>query len=220
MRILDRIARLMAANLNHLLEEEEDPDRAIKRIIREMESSIVDLRRETVRAVARERQAARNLEELLDEIETLEDRALAAVREGLEDAARDLLREKRGAEEKVRSLQPDLDESREEVRRLKADLDRLEDQVQAARRKKEELVRRRRLADESARIEELGLRSAGAIRAALDKAEKADPVRYDPPLDVERELRERERQREETYRASAEEAAIDEELERLKKEIE
>ncbi|MCA9436937.1 MAG: PspA/IM30 family protein, partial [Candidatus Omnitrophica bacterium] len=61
MNLIERISRLISANINHLLDQAEDPELMVKQMIRDMEGSIVELRRETVRGVARVKQIEKQI---------------------------------------------------------------------------------------------------------------------------------------------------------------
>ena len=56
MKLLERASKLLKANINHMLDAAEDPEVMIKDLIREMDESVAELRRETVNAVARQKQ--------------------------------------------------------------------------------------------------------------------------------------------------------------------
>jgi phage shock protein A len=72
MNLLERISNLITANINYLLDKAEDPEVMVKQLIRDMEGSIIELRRETVRAVAREKQIQKQIKASVDLIEELE----------------------------------------------------------------------------------------------------------------------------------------------------
>lgn len=55
MKTLKRINRIIAANLNHLIEKAEDPEKAVKQLIRQMDANIAGLRMEVAKAIATEK---------------------------------------------------------------------------------------------------------------------------------------------------------------------
>ena len=62
MSVFGRISKLISANINSLLDQAEDPELMVKQLIRDMEESIIELRRETVRAVARQKQLEKQIQ--------------------------------------------------------------------------------------------------------------------------------------------------------------
>jgi phage shock protein A len=166
MKILKRISKLISANINHMLDEAEDPEVMVKEIIRDMEASIIELRRETVRAIAREKQLQKQKEAAKGMALDLEGQVKLALEKDDEDLAKKLVGKKLNTEKTRLSLEKELEGATSLALQLKSDLSRLEDQVQLARRKKDELIRRKKAADAQMRTVDATQRSTDAIRAA------------------------------------------------------
>ncbi len=166
MSILTRMSRLITANINHLLDQAEDPEVMVKEIIRDMEESIIELRRETVRAVATQKQLQKQIQAAQDVAVDLEEKAGLALEKDDEELARRILGRKLHTEKTRSNLEAELKSATETANQLKADLSKLEDQVQVARRKKDELIRRKRAAQAQMRTHEAARKSAEAIAAA------------------------------------------------------
>ena len=230
MKVLERISQLLKANINHLLDKAEDPEVMIKQLIRDMEESIIELRRETVRAVTREKQLQKQIQASVDLAKELEEKARLALQTNDEALARRLLSKKLHTEQSREMLEKELKAATEIATQMRADLPKLEDQVQAARRKKEELIRRKRAAESQLRTEQAARKSAEALSAATssisdiassDKALQTyedDIMRTESEAEATREVLNQEIQKELDLQKLAEDHAIDEELERLKKE--
>ncbi|MFQ5822602.1 MAG: PspA/IM30 family protein [bacterium] len=146
MNLLKRISELITANINHLLDQAEEPEVMVKQIIRDMEESIIELRKETVRALAHQKQVEKQIQAATDLAKDLEEKAKLALNKNEEELARKIITKKLDNEERRVNLKPELQSAAETVEQLKSDLAKLEDQVQEARRKKEELIRRKRAA--------------------------------------------------------------------------
>jgi phage shock protein A len=56
MGVIDRVSRLVRANVNDLLDQAEDPEKMIDQIIRDMESNITDARRQVAAMIAQEKE--------------------------------------------------------------------------------------------------------------------------------------------------------------------
>ncbi|MEL6820786.1 MAG: PspA/IM30 family protein [Calditrichota bacterium] len=165
MNIFQRISKLLSANINHLLDKAEDPEVMVKQIIRDMEESIIELRRETVKAIGQQKQIEKQLHAAEDHSKDLESKAALALEEGNEDLAREILAKNLEREEAIETLKNDHKSAELLASQLKADLFKLEDQVQVARRKKEELIRRKRSAEAQLRTQQALRKSKDAFNA-------------------------------------------------------
>jgi phage shock protein A len=151
MRLLERISGLMTADIDHLLEQVEDPELAIRQLISDMEGSIVHLRRETVSAVARESRLRKQLFAAEEASRGVELQATLALQRGDDLGARQILGRKIGVLKSRDALEEEMAEARDESARLVAGLLRMEDRAQLARRKRDALARRRRNAEADGR---------------------------------------------------------------------
>jgi phage shock protein A len=232
MSIFKRISKLVTANINHMLDEAEDPEVLVKQLIRDMEESIIELRRETVRAVAREKQVAKQIHVTTEAIAELETKASFALDKDDEDLARQLLAKKQQSEKARETLEKELAGAKELAEQLKADLSRLEDQVQVARRKKEELIRRQRAAEAQKRTQEAARKSMQSVSAAtasvtqfsesaggIDSYEAAIS-QLEAEAEAERELLDDSIKKELDLQQAMEDRSVEEELKRLKSERE
>lgn len=231
MTIFERITRLVSANINHLLDRAEDPEVMIKQLIRDMEENIIELRRETVRAVARVKQVQKQIESSHEMIAELEQSASLALKKDEEELARKALSKKLNAEKSLDLLEKELQASLANAEHLKGELTHLEDRVQEARRKKEELIARNRAAESRMRAQEALKRSSDTIRsteAPLSDLDSDDgPIqafeekilRTEAEAAALKEVLQNDIRRELDLQKLAEDHAIEEELERLKREL-
>jgi phage shock protein A len=166
MKLFARVSQLMTANINHLLDQAEDPEVMIKQIIRDMDEAIVELRREAVSAVAREKQLGKQIGAAEDLAKDLEGKARFALDQGDHELSRRVLGKKIRTLKSRDALVVDLDGARKLAEQLTTDLRRMEEQAQTARVKKDELLRRKRAADARLRTQEAAQRSAAAVSAA------------------------------------------------------
>lgn len=223
MTILQRISKLLSANIHHILDQAENPESEVKHVIREMEASIVELRRETIRAVARVKQLEIRLEASREEAATLAARAKVALEDGNEDGARRAVMDRLRLEQRSEELEEELADAREVAARMRDDLEQLEDQVQLARQKKSDLLRRQRAAESRAR----GHRAASSTLTHLDAVDRMDAdtavgqaaeatVAAESVAAAESDLLARRMGRERAPADGVERRAIEAELERLR----
>jgi phage shock protein A len=141
-----RISQLMASDIARLLDRAEDPELAIGQLIGDLEESIVDLRRETVTAVAHQNRLRRQLFAAEEAAGPVEREASIALACGEELRARHVVSRQIGALATRDRLDVELGEAGRVSAELVAALIRMEDRVQLARRKQAQLVRQRRAA--------------------------------------------------------------------------
>ncbi len=229
MNLLERISRLVTANINHLLDKAEDPEVMIKQLIRDMEQNIIEMRRETVRAVAREKQLQKQIEAAGEMLLELEGNATLALSKGDEAMARKAVGKKLSTAKAKELMEKELEAATRSAEELKTELSRLEDRVQEARRKKEELIARNRAATAHLRSQEAIQRSSAtfdSMASAFTEFPPFDPmalmqesvIRAEAEAAAMREVLHQDIQKELDLQQMAEEHAIDEELERLRKE--
>lgn len=164
MNLLKRISTLVTANINSLLDMAEDPEVMVKQLIRDMEESIIELRRETVRAVAREKQLEKQILSTEDRLNDFDKKAEIALGNGDEELAKNMLVQKVAADKRKTLLEKEFEMAKATSAELKQDLSKLEDQVQVARQKKEELIRRKRAAESKLQTQNIRRKSIEAMQ--------------------------------------------------------
>lgn len=169
MKIFKRVTELVKANINHLLDQAEDPEVMVKQIIRDMEESIIEMRRETVRAVSRQKQIEKKLLATENLSADYASKAGLAIDQNDEALARKILEKKVQADHQIELLSKELIDAKATSEQLKNDLVELEDKVQVARRKKEELIRRKRSAEAKLRIQESANKARQGVKSAAGK---------------------------------------------------
>lgn len=229
MSVFGRISKLISANINNLLDQAEDPELMVKQLIRDMEESIIELRRETVRAVARQKQLEKQIQAAGDLAHELEQKAGLALRKEDEGLARQALGRKLHTERTREALTRELEGAASIADRLKADLARLEDQAQVARRKRDELIRRKRAAESQLRSQEAARRSAETLNTATESISRlgqagqafesyAEQIsQMEAEAEAAHEVLDSAIERELDLQKLTEDNAIEEELERLRR---
>ncbi|MDD9941416.1 MAG: PspA/IM30 family protein [Myxococcales bacterium] len=94
MGIVDRIGRVVRANLNTLLDGTEDPDKVIAQTLREMEAGIRTARQDLVRTLGTGKRLDEEAATHQAEVDRWQERARLALRAGDEDLARQALAQK------------------------------------------------------------------------------------------------------------------------------
>jgi phage shock protein A len=147
MDIITRIKQVVSANIDALIEKAEDPETTIEQIIRDMDKAISDLKMEVARTIATEKRLARRIQESEGKIQSWQEESENAVMEGDDGLARKAIA-KRLEEEKVLAELKDQHQRAADVSQtMKDHLRHLEDKTEHAKRQKEILIARKRMAD-------------------------------------------------------------------------
>jgi phage shock protein A len=144
--ILDRLSRLVRANVNEMIDNAEDPEKMLNQILRDMESSIPQARGQVQEMIAQEKliEADRNeAQKLAIEWGNKAQRAVAA---GKDDLAREALRRKRDNDQNAQLYTEQLVTQEQVVAKLKDQLRQLEAKYQATLSKRDTLLARARAA--------------------------------------------------------------------------
>ena len=147
MSMLQRIKRIVSANINHLVGKAEDPEMMIKGLSREMDQSIITLRKEVAKAIAAEKRIGRRIEDVQRKVQSWQENSEKAVRDGDDDLARKAIERKLDEENRLPALKNEHRKAVDVSRTMKEHLRKLEDKIQEARRKKEILIARKRSAE-------------------------------------------------------------------------
>lgn len=145
--IFIRISDVISANINHLIDQVEDPERMIKQIILEMEDSIRQVEGSVLDAIAGEKQLARELENHRGQSGKWRDKAEVALTAGNEELARAALTRKKEHDKIVKDLEVSHETAEDTSRKLKTQLRQLQDKLEEARRKRSSLIARKRSAE-------------------------------------------------------------------------
>lgn len=146
MGILDRVSRLLRANVNDVLDHAEDPEKMLEELLREMESEIRQARAQVAAMIAQEKELAADKSEAERVSAEWQRRAELAVDQGRDDLAREALRRKRDSDENARVYGEQLTAQQQTVSRLKSQLQELEAKHDQAQSKRDALIARSRRA--------------------------------------------------------------------------
>jgi phage shock protein A len=146
MGILDRMSRLVRANVNEMLDRAEDPEKMIDQIIRDMQTNITDARRQVASMIAQEKELEADLKESTELASEWGTKAQRAVDAGKDDLAREALRRKRDSDENLAVYEQQHQVQTQTVTKLKQQLSALESKYQTTLSQRDALIARQRRA--------------------------------------------------------------------------
>jgi phage shock protein A len=209
-----RVRRILASNINDLIDRAENPEKMLNQLTLEMESSIEEAKNRVATAIAAERRLRSHHERERRDAAVWEERAKSAIEQGDDDLAREALRRKKLHGELADSYQRELETQAEGVQGLRSSLEALRRKLEEARMTKRALIARYRTAQARGGL--------GRIRATVIDTTAFDAFERMADKIEELEIRGQVAAEfavdalEEKFRTPEEEAAIDAELTELK----
>lgn len=154
MGVIDRVSRLVRANVNDLLDQAEDPEIMIDQILRDMESNISDARKQVAEMIVQEKELEFERDETRKLADAWGEKAQRAVDAGKDDLAREALRRQKDYGDNAELYDQQLELQRQSVAKLKGQLSALEAKYEQTRSQRDTLVARQKRARAQAQIAE------------------------------------------------------------------
>jgi phage shock protein A len=143
---MDRLGRLIRANVNDMIDQAEDPEKMIDQILRDMQENMVTARSQVAAMIAQEKELEADLNENNRLTEEWGRKAQRAVEAGKDDLAREALRRKKDTAENAQVYSYQLAVQENAVAKLKQQLRQLEAKYQTTLSQRDSLVARQRRA--------------------------------------------------------------------------
>ena len=223
MGILSRFNDIIKANINALLYQAEDPAKMIDQYLRDLTESLAQVKKETAGVMAEESRSKRLVDENAAEIAKYGDLAKKALLAGNENDARVFLAKKQSLETKAEGLQATYAAAHENATKMRQMHDKLVSDINELNGRRQAIKAKLAVAKTQQKLNEVTSasgRAAGAM-SAFDRMEaKAEHM-----LDSANAMAELNAQPADEAAALADKyasggsTAVDDELERLKKEM-
>jgi len=165
MGLLERIRSLVSSNLSDLLEKAEDPEKVLTELIADMEEDLAEARLEVASASRDERALHDECQDNRSRAEKMAAKAVMAVEQGDDELAREALRRRRASERLATTLRQQWEVQRQSMDALRKHLEGLELKIEEARRKKDLIIARRRLAQARKSIQATSSYGSAAVEA-------------------------------------------------------
>jgi len=217
--IFSRLADLLKANINDLIDRAEDPEKMVKQIIIDMEEQLQSAVQGLGSVMASERQMLKQLEEAKAQSKMWEDRAKAALKAANDDLAKQAVDNKIKADENVKQLDKMHTDVSTQLNILKGQVDILKKKLNEARTRQSILMARDTVADARKEVSSAigNLDSSGAF-AKMDKMEKKIAEK-EAQADAEYEVSGLSAEQNDPFVDLEKQKAADDEMARLKEEL-
>ncbi|WP_071125452.1 PspA/IM30 family protein [Leptotrichia massiliensis] len=223
--ILERFKTIMSSNINALLDKMEDPEKMIDQYLRDMEKDLGSVKAETVAVMAQESAVKRKVAECEDEIKKMENYAKKALQAGNEADARMFLEKKESIKIKLDSLEKEKMIAVENSLKMREMHDKLTSDIQKLNAKRNEIKAKIKMAKSAEKIN--SMTSSTGISGKMDSfnsiEEKVDRMLDEANASIELNSPKKDEvddlMKKYDSGESESSSAVDEELERLKKEM-
>lgn len=219
MAIFTRLADLLKANINDLIDKAEDPEKMLKQIIIDMEEQLDKATQGLGTVMASERQIKKQLETAQADSKLWEDRAKTALKAGNQDLAKQAVNNKLAADESIKKYQQMDDELTKQVDTVRGQVNILKSKLEEASTRQSMLVARAQVADARKNVAKAigGIDSSGAF-SKMDKMEKKISVE-EAQADAAFEVSGISSEQNDPFASMEKKQAADDEMARLMKEV-
>ncbi|MDJ0696837.1 PspA/IM30 family protein [Mastigocoleus sp. MO_188.B34] len=155
MGLIDRILRVLRANINSLIKGAEDPEKILEQTVKEMQDNLVQLRQGVAQAIATQKRTERQAAQAQSTSEEWYRRAQLALQQGNESLAREALTKRKAYQDTAKELLNHIDSQKTVVTQLKKNMQSLEIKISEAKTKKDMYIARARSAQASYRLQEM-----------------------------------------------------------------
>lgn len=166
MAVLERVATLVRANLNDLIDRAEDPEKMIKQVILDMENQLLQVKTQVAISMADLHLLQKKQAEQEDKSAEWMKKAELAVDKQQDELARAALERYQGFTKMAESYTQQVTEQRNQVDSLRKALDQLEQKLTEARAKSEVLIAQHRRARALDKASDAQLTAGGTGPAA------------------------------------------------------
>ncbi|MDR0669635.1 MAG: PspA/IM30 family protein [Treponema sp.] len=189
MGIFSRLKTLISANVNHLINKAEKPEKMLNQLILDMNEQLIESKRAVAQAIADEKRLEREMNNHLNQSADWERKAMLAVNKGEDDLAKEALLRKQENDNAALEYRKQWEAQHEAVGRLKESLKELNNKIDKAHRQKNLLIARAKRAEAQQKIQDT-MSSVSGNRSAFDAfdrmAQKVDQM--EAQADASKEL--------------------------------
>jgi phage shock protein A len=173
MGLIDRIMRVIRANLNSLVGQAEDPEKVLEQAVEDMQQDLIQLRQAVAQAIATQKRTERQASQAESTAQEWYNRAQLALSNSDENLAREALTRRKSYQETAKAMRSQRLQEADVVTKLKENMRALEGKISEAKTKKDLYIARARSAQASQKINEmLGNVGTGNALSAFERMEE------------------------------------------------
>jgi phage shock protein A len=219
MKIFSRLADLLKANVNDLIDRAEDPEKMVKQIVIDMEEQLQKAVQGLGTVMASVRQIEKQLKKAQEESKLWEGRAKEALNSSKEDLAKKAIKNKLEADEDVKQYEEIHEGISNQLSILRGQVDILKEKLVEARTRQSMLIARDKVAEARKEVSKAlgGLDSSGAF-AKMDKMERKIAEK-EAQADAAYEISGMETSENDPFEEMEANKAVDDEMARLKEQL-
>ena len=155
MSLLGRLGKVIRSNLNHLVQENQDPELVLEQAISAMELELIEMRRALAQAIASYKSTQRQISNNYTKAQKWYEYAQVALSQNNETLARQVLYNRQSALDEAQTLQAQSQTQREQIANFKQNLKALEQKFSETKAKKSLYITRLRSAIASQKMLEI-----------------------------------------------------------------
>ena len=174
MGLIDRIIRVIRANINNLIGSAEDPEKILEQTVTDMQDNLVQLRQAVAQAIATQKRTERQAHQAQSTADEWYSRAQLALQQANDLLAREALTKRKSYQETAAAMKAQVEQQNIVVVKLKKDMQALEGKISEAKTKKDMYIARARSAQATQRLNEMlgGVNTSGSLSAFERMEEK------------------------------------------------
>ncbi|SFH64407.1 PspA/IM30 family protein [Pisciglobus halotolerans] len=223
MAILDRFSDIIHANINAVIDRMEDPEKMIDQYLRDMTEDLAEVKRNTAGVIAEETRAKREVDQNEAEVVKYNDYAKKALSAGNEDDARIFLKKKQELENVGTGLAQAYAAAHENATKMRQMHDKLASDIETLKGRRAMIKGKMSVAKTQEKLNDVSEsvgKTQGAMGSFSRMEEKADRMldEANAMSELNQEPVDETKALEEKY-ASEGSAAVEDELNRLKSEM-
>jgi phage shock protein A len=166
MALLERVATLIRANLNDLVDKAEDPEKMIKQVILDMENQLLQVKTQVAISIADQHVLEKKLQECEDNHKQWVRRAEIAVQKGDDSLARAAVERSMSYKSMVENFHQQVEDQKTQVENLKTALLKLQQKLDEAKSKSDMLIAQHRRSRAIRKAADAGLTIGGESNSA------------------------------------------------------
>lgn len=172
MALLERVATLLRANLNDMIERAEDPVKMMNQVVLDMENQLLQVKTQVAIAVADHHLLEKKREENRTREAEWVRKAEMALQKNDEELARVALQRSLGSRDMAKSFEEQIADQRTQAESLKGALHKLDAKLAEARTQAELLAAQQRRARAANRAADLQIKTPQGIAKAREKVDR------------------------------------------------